>query len=303
MKKKKAEALSFDSDAGRAVPVHLGDYQRIQLLLVGCGGTGSWLAPAVARLARVLRDERQREVSVTFMDPDVVEARNTVRQNFCAAEVGRPKALALASRYSAAWGLEIEALRQSFSGHLPRPPNGHWVDRVVLIGCVDNAAARQALHDALEPRSYKGLPHVWWLDCGNGYRGGQVLLGSARKPVELARAFRLPTICTALPSPGWQRPELLTPAPDEQTSDCTEITRLNTQSLTVNQVIASVAADYLNGLLLGGLRCFATYVSLQAKTMRSHYVTPAAVMGIAGAHAHRKRSPCNGRSAGARVVD
>lgn len=251
----------------------------------------------------MLRDERQREVSETFMDPDVVEARNTVRQNFCAAEVGRPKAVALASRYSSAWGLEIEALPSSFMGDLAQPANGHWPDRVIMIGCVDNAAARQALHSVLEPVGYRGLPRVWWLDSGNGYSGGRVLLGSARKPTELAHAFRLPTVCTALPSPGWQRPELLKPAPDEQTLDCAEITRLNVQSLTVNQMIASIAADYLNGLLLGGLRCYATYISPQGKTMRSHYVTPAAVMGIAGAHAHRKRSPRNGRSVDARGVD
>lgn len=286
MKKKTVDLLPFDAEAGRAVPVHLGDYEHLHLMLVGCGGTGSWLAPAVVRLARVVRDEGRHAVSVTFMDADVVEARNTVRQNFCAAELGRPKALALASRYSAAWGVEIEALSQAFTGELPRPSRGHWPERVIAIGCVDNAAARRALHSALEPLNHKGLPRVWWLDCGNGYSGGQVLLGSARTRAELAHAFRLPTVCTALPSPGWQRPELLKPAPDEGDADCATLTRLNAQSFTVNQLIASVAADYLNGLLFGGLRTFATYVSTQAKTMRSSYVT---------AERLRKRRECGNR--------
>jgi PRTRC genetic system ThiF family protein len=287
MKKKRAEAMPFDAEAGRSVPVHLGNYQRLHLVLVGCGGTGSWLAPAIVRLAVVLRDERQREVAVTFVDPDVVEARNTLRQNFCVAEVGQPKALALAARYSAAWVFEIEAIQQPFTGRVPPMPNGNWADRVVLIGCVDNAVARQAIHSALEPLDYKGLPRVWWLDCGNGYTGGQVLLGSAHTRAQLKHAFRLPTVCTTLPSPGWQRSELLKPAPDEKGIDCTEITRLNAQSLSVNQVIASVAADYLNGLLLGGLRCFATYVSLQAKVMRSSYVTPESVVA-ASRNGHRR---------------
>jgi hypothetical protein len=54
---------------------------RLRLCLVGCGGTGSWLAPSVARIARLQRDQG-REVEVAFYDHDHVEPKNIPRQHF-----------------------------------------------------------------------------------------------------------------------------------------------------------------------------------------------------------------------------
>ena len=47
--------------------------ENINLVLIGCGGTGSWLAPTVARYARLLTENFDRDVKVTFVDPDRVE--------------------------------------------------------------------------------------------------------------------------------------------------------------------------------------------------------------------------------------
>src|SRR5690349_16668087 len=62
--------------------------ENINLVLIGCGGTGSWLAPTVARYARLLAENFDRDVKVTFVDPDRVEAKNVYRQNFAEAEIG-----------------------------------------------------------------------------------------------------------------------------------------------------------------------------------------------------------------------
>jgi hypothetical protein len=52
----------------------------------------------------------------------------------------------------------------------------------------------------------------------------------------------------------------------------------NAQSLTVNQMAASIAADYLTGLLLShDLRCYATYFELASKSVRSKHITPKAI--------------------------
>src|SRR5574341_1311900 len=80
----------------------------LRVYLVGCGGTGSWLAPHIVRLARFLQETRSMNVQVTFVDSDVVETKNVFRQNFGEAEVGGEKAQLLALRYAAPWGMPIQ---------------------------------------------------------------------------------------------------------------------------------------------------------------------------------------------------
>jgi len=46
---------------------------NVKLFLVGCGGTGSWLAPAVARVGKLLIEKFSKTVEITFYDPDCVE--------------------------------------------------------------------------------------------------------------------------------------------------------------------------------------------------------------------------------------
>lgn len=53
--------------------------RELTVMLVGVGGTGSALAPALARLAIHLRDGGV-EVKMLFVDHDVVESRNVWRQ-------------------------------------------------------------------------------------------------------------------------------------------------------------------------------------------------------------------------------
>ncbi len=277
-KKRRETARSALLEAAAAVPVRLARPEGLHLVLVGCGGTGSWLAPAVARLARAWHEDLGWSVTVTFVDPDVVEARNTYRQNFCAAEVGQPKAEALAVRYSAAWGVPITVRATPFKSDLLRAPSFNTTH--LLLGCVDNGAARQSLHAALDGLSYHHTPRVWWIDAGNSRAGGQVLVGSARERRDLRHAFAIPGLCTALPSPGWQRPELLETTPEEATGDdldCAALAIQNSQSLTVNQVMAAHMADVLNRLVSGELRTYAQAVNLNAGTVTSRFITPEAI--------------------------
>ena len=276
-KKRRETARSAWLEAAAAVPVRLAHPEGLHLVLVGCGGTGSWLAPAVVRLARAWHEDLGWSVSVTFVDPDVVEARNTFRQNFCAAEVGMPKAEALAVRYSAAWGVPITARPTPFKSDLLHAPS---FTTHLLLGCVDNGAARQSLHEALGGLAYRGTPRVWWIDAGNSRAGGQVLVGSARERRDLRHAFAIPGLCTALPSPGWQKPELLETTSEEIAGDdldCAALAIQNSQSLTVNQVMAAHVADVLNRLESGELRTYAQAVNLNAGTVTSRFITPEAI--------------------------
>lgn len=249
--------------------------------MVGCGGTGSWLAPSIARLGRLLA-ERGQKVRIVFSDHDRLEPVNIPRQNFCDAEIGQNKARALAARYSAAWGIAIEARERLFKAG----EDQHELR--VLVGCVDNAAARRAISEDLRDRLYgtRSAPNAVWIDCGNMRDAGQVLFGTTGRAEDLAGAFELGGACTRLPSPSLQAPDLLVPRPEEASPErlsCAELAARGVQSLVVNQMVASVATDYLMRLLLTrNLTRFQTYFDLKSGSMRSTYITPDSVARASG---------------------
>jgi PRTRC genetic system ThiF family protein len=241
----------------------------LKVALVGCGGTGSWLAPAIARIARLL-GERGIRMDLAFVDPDAVEAKNIYRQNFCDAEIGHNKAEALAARYGKAWGVEIAALPWTFQkeSELAR---GKEID--LVIGCVDNTTARRSIQEVV---SHSWRQPAWWLDCGNGQSSGQVLLGAGKPPEE--DPFLLPGSCAWLPSPTLQHPDLLKSrdraAAGTEAVSCAEMALQDAQGLSINARVAAEAADYLVRLLVTrDLRKYATYLDLASGTTRSEYIT------------------------------
>ena len=243
------------------------DEKSILINLVGCGGTGSWLAPAVARLAKVLIEHFHKQVKVNFYDPDRVEEKNIYRQNFCAAEIGKYKAESLATRYGLAWGVDIQAVNRALNG-----TNIDFdSDLVVFLGCVDNFEGRKFIS------SYK-LNNAWWIDSGNTRNQGQILIGALKKRPK-GNLFKFEGFCTWLPSPAEQHPELVQAlkidemAP-EQNLSCAEMALLDSQGLTINQRMAAEAADYLMRLLITkDLTRYATYIDLESGTTRSKYIT------------------------------
>jgi hypothetical protein len=211
--------------------------------------------------------------------------------------VGQPKAIALARRYSQAWGLNTMAYVEEFHERFILPD----MDLLVLVGCVDNAAGRGALHEALRqnpdrlgPRG-DTLPARWWLDCGNLKDTGRVLLGSAYHVEMMRGAFITPESkgqtaevgkwqghCLALPSPALQSPGLLIPekpatAPEREMS-CAERQIANMQSLNINAKIAAEAIDMLTRLLLtDDLKRYQCAVNMASGSTKSQYCTPANV--------------------------
>jgi PRTRC genetic system ThiF family protein len=282
-----AEALTLDYL--HAKPVVTRVWETLTIVLVGCGGTGSWLAPSIARVAYQL-GQAGKAVGLVFVDPDTVEAANVPRQNFCEAEIGCNKAQALALRYGMAWGLDIAAVGRPYPpAHSPAP---HHDELMVLVGCVDNAAARRSIaevvgkHNKLNANVGRSAPCTWWLDCGNAAQSGQVLLGSASDLGALGHAFDIPSVCQALPSPAMQSPDLLEPLPEELADNamsCAQIAAANAQSLMVNQAVAAVAADYLLRLVVTrDLRKFATYIDLPSGASKTYYTTPEGVARAVG---------------------
>ncbi len=250
-------------------PIEIGEPSSIHIILIGCGGTGSFLALHLARLAYHARDRYGMDIRLVFVDPDVVEVRNIGRQNFAPAEIGKPKAWCLMERFNRAFGLDITAHIGPFDQAVLR--KGDYHPLTILVGCVDNAAARQSIHDAATAH-HPGM--TWWLDCGNHDHSGQVLLGNRadlKKPEISPLGF-----CTGLPLPSVQHPELLEPEPEGEAigASCADLTLADIQGLMVNQAVAAFAAQYLYRMLLtGDLDMYATYFDLGTGSARSLGIT------------------------------
>lgn len=65
------------------------------ILIIGAGGVGSWLTPAMCLLAG--------PKNITVIDGDTLEQKNLNRQLFTKEDIGRNKAEALASKYGCAY--------------------------------------------------------------------------------------------------------------------------------------------------------------------------------------------------------
>lgn len=242
--------------------IEIGRPGRIGILLVGCGGTGSFLALHLARMAYHAR-ARGLDIQMMFVDHDVVEEKNIGRQNFCCAEIGRSKAAALASRYSRAFGLEISYRDTEFKPVMLVEKKD---DLKLICGCVDNAAARRLISSVVP-----NYAQTWWLDGGNHDHSGQVMLGN--KNIQTPEISPL-GVCSALPLPGVQCPELLQDAP-VRTDDlsCADLALADAQGLMVNQAVAGWMAVYVSRLLVSrDLDLMATYFDLVSGSARSEWI-------------------------------
>lgn len=116
-------------------------YQReATIVLVGCGGTGGFLADSICRL---LID---RPADLYLVDSDRVEPHKVARQAFDRTDVGHFKAEVLARRVARRFGREIGYSVLPYDHELHAQVFGGLHSRLnLLVGCVDNAAARRAI--------------------------------------------------------------------------------------------------------------------------------------------------------------
>jgi len=223
------------------------------VVVVGCGGTGGFAAEGLARLLTP-------EQGLILIDGDRVEERNLVRQNFYPEDLGRFKAQALAGRLSRKYQRPV--------AYSVAPVAEGWripAGAAVVLGCVDNAAARSAIAREISPR-------VWCIDAGNDADFGQVLVGNASLEL-LGRVFDPKTgLCYALPLPTLVRPELLVAPP----ASCAG----PGQGPTINQFMAALLVETVRQLMEGRLSWWQMYLDLEAMAVRTVPPTPEGVSRI-----------------------
>lgn len=271
--------MEIDLSFSQAAVVMPPEYTSLRFIVVGGGGTGSFVVPAIARLIYELKQQQSKSAEMLIVDPDVVEANNIPRSNFCFAEVGRFKAQTLAERVAAAWGVETGFSCERFNAekHL-KNSNSNYRSLNIIVGCVDNYLARREIHKALDEfRGYGEQSRIWWIDGGNGRSSGQVLLGSTTKHLKPNQYFTGTSICRALPAPSLQHPDLLEPEPKSHLRNvsCPERIRLGEQGLHINQRVAVEMAYMLASMLLTRtLKKFAVYFDLESGTTSAKYCSP-----------------------------
>lgn len=254
-------------------PVRVVDPTNTHVVLFGVGGTGGYCLQQLARLLYGLRAERAEAWTaptlnarapekpyavpdVLLCDGDEVSGGNLKRQYFLARDVRKNKAMVLAERYGAAYGLAISAYPHYLA------PSTDFVSLVpegsIVVGCVDNAATRRLLHERLS--SYTD---VVYLDAGNsavelpedglltarqrarirdsGWEG-QVLCGVRRRGE------------TVVPLPAEQIPDLVEDDGEVLPSEvpCGQVIVSNPQRALTNTWAAITLYSYLGGLLTYG---------------------------------------------------
>lgn len=148
------------------------DYKEIFPFIcqIGVGGTGGYLVQHIAQLLGT----SNTKAAYVIADADVIEEKNLGNQLFLEHEVGLKKADVLASRYSAAYGLDIgsysgsyiesvEKLRSLFSTEYMNTSVDMKRTLVlpIIIGTVDNNFSRNIMYELFQ------MMRCIWIDAGN----------------------------------------------------------------------------------------------------------------------------------------
>ncbi len=205
-------------------------YGKYQLLIIGCGGTGSSLLYFLSRFLFNL----DKDILVTLIDGDIVEEKNVTRQAFAPADIGENKAKVLANRYMNLLGLKMSSVNKNINS--PDNLYGYMFPRdryPIIIGCLDNTLARSYLNEC-----FNDIYECTYLDAGNAKSHGQVVMG--------VKHYRN----TILSPTGHYFPELIIPEEPEEgyTLSCAD---LGDQTMAANMLSAHVLFSYLSNILSG----------------------------------------------------
>ncbi len=244
------------------------------IAVVGCGGTGGYVAEGLCRLL-----VGSPANSIYLTDFDRVEERNIGRQNFYREDLGRFKSQVLAERLSRQFNRII---------HYTVSPIEQLAleDRSnITIGCVDNPTARERLQFAgvqmMAGRYSYQYFNGWYIDAGNAENTGQVLIGNSLLR-ELKQAF-LPElgVCNKLPLPTIQQPGLLAPAPEVQ-PDCAEAVLNDEQSPIINRMMADLVLTFVYKLMTKKLSWMGAYLNLENGSLATVDAKPETVSRLTG---------------------
>ncbi len=154
------------------------------VIVVGVGGTGSFVACDLARYLASSAENIRRTVSIVLADGDRVEDKNRARQMYYPEDVGLNKADCLAQSINDTFDLDVSssgryidtvddiaALFRAASSQLKDRAGNSGCDIVpVIVSCVDNVPARKLMEEYFHLQN-----SVIYIDSGNGFSNGQCI--------------------------------------------------------------------------------------------------------------------------------
>lgn len=242
------------------------------IVVVGAGGTGSYVLYFLTRLIYSLLDNK--DLSLVVYEGDIVERNNLLRQNFFEPDIDRKKADVLVERYGNIYGINqilgvvpeyvddyeslIEILNSGKEGAFP-----------ILVGCVDNNATRKIFQQVFDK-----MPGLFYIDSGNGTVNpndpedndkwtGQVVVG-----LKLNGQVILPPVAELYPDVMDDVESRL------PTQSCGTHIITNPQLLATNGMSAQIVFSYLNNIVTEGiLTTHATTFNTQNTLSKPRYIT------------------------------
>lgn len=204
--------------------------------VVGAGGTGSYFLKEFCRFAQGRKDIE----CIYIYDGDHVEDKNLSRQCFMAEDIGKNKAAALAEILSEAFDVSCNAVPEYL---LDRSQIIETSSVPVLVGCVDNHAARLVMEDYFRLSKSCVL-----FDSANEFATGEVIFAYHihNKFIGRERSYYFPEVAKG----SKLRTEL----------SCTELNAVAPQHIATNMLAANEllcgVANLLDGIYHPGFTMF-----------------------------------------------
>ncbi len=244
-------------------------------MVVGCGGTGGYVAEGLCRLLI------GSSIPLLLIDGDRVEPRNISRQCFYPGDDGKFKAQVLAERLARQYRRSVGYSVFPYDSELEGSAWGNHMHtkliQGIIIGCVDNAIARASIAQNWNPAN-------WWIDAGNGFSSGQVVIGNAADRDQVQAGFHEDDkFVDRLPLPSLQLPQLLVPTPAPAArADCAEAVIAGDQSPLINQAMANLVLQFVFRFLTRQLSWMGAYIDIDAGTTQPVPAEPVVVARMLG---------------------
>lgn len=238
------------------------------VLIMGCGGTGGYVAAHLSRLISVL-NKRGLGIKLFLADGDEVEDKNLVRQHFIPADINKNKAAVLAERYASVFGMEISVVPRDLEKLEDFNFFGNTRQRTdrsdLIIGCVDNNASRKLAYQWFRGETEKQDENfAWrsrfWIDAGNEETAGQIICGYAppsrgsygAKKVKMDNRLKNTSGEFSMPCVMECYPELME-SDDKFNSElsCAERAESAPQNMQTNVTAATLIVNYAQKILIG----------------------------------------------------
>lgn len=213
------------------------DLNEISVVVVGAGGTGSYVLSGLAKINVALKNLDRKGLDVVVFDRDKVSESNIGRQLFSPHDVGLNKATILTERINRFYGTSWKAFPNKYPQKKFNPAN-------IIISCVDNVKTRFEIISMFRNNNFYDQTEkpYYFLDFGNKRTQGQVVLGTFNEIVQPETSWitkgYLPTIIDHYPD-----------LQDDDMPSCSTDTNLSEQDLFINHTISSFGLSLLWKLL------------------------------------------------------